>query len=80
MNKLIDIANFAFLNDTMVLQSLLQSEGIEYFLKNENISVVLPGAGEVSGIILQVMDQDAEKAITLLKESDFRNYLNLEYQ
>lgn len=45
MEELITIAEFDDSNQAHVLRSRLEADGIEVFLRNENMNAVLPGSG-----------------------------------
>ncbi|MDR1369795.1 MAG: DUF2007 domain-containing protein [Dysgonamonadaceae bacterium] len=70
--KLVEIATFTFPNDTNVLESLLQAEEIEYFLKDQNCSAIVPGIGTS----LEVKEPDVERAVELIKQAGFGSYIN----
>ncbi len=73
-DNLIEIATFSFPNDADVLQSLLQSEGIEYSVLGEDNPLVTFS----EGIRLAVKESDVEKAIQVIKSAGFEKYLNEE--
>ena len=68
MNRLVEIATFMYPSDADVLESLLQTENIEYILDGSN---VIPGAETR----LMVNSDDASKAIAIIKEGGFGKYL-----
>jgi hypothetical protein len=70
--ELVEIATFTFPNDTDVLESLLQGEGIEYFLKDQNSSTIVPGVGTS----LTVKETDVKRAVKLIKQAGFGSYIN----
>jgi hypothetical protein len=55
-----------------VLESLLQAEGIRYFLRNTGSAGVY---SPVIPLILEVAEDDVEDAVNLIKESGFERYL-----
>ena len=67
--KLITIASFTFSNDSSVLESIFQSEGIEYAIDD---TTVLSGPIET---LLKVKESDMEKATRIMKESGFESNL-----
>lgn len=78
MNDLVEIATFTFPNEADVLRTLLEREGISYFLKNEGVSLVMPPMS-TGGIALVVKTADVDKAVELIKRDGFGKYLNDEY-
>jgi hypothetical protein len=69
--ELIEIANFSFQDDAMVLESILQSENITYFLSNENMSAFSP----VISRSLMVNEYDKKRVIEIIREAGFEKYL-----
>lgn len=70
--ELVEIATFTFPNDTDVLESLFQSEGIEYFLKDQNSSMIVPGIGTS----VAVKKPDVKRAVELIKQAGFDGNIN----
>ena len=59
MNEFVTIATFNFAYEIAVLKSILDNEGIPYFLKNENLIAIDPLASYAyGGIDLQVHPND----------------------
>lgn len=79
MSKLIDIAAFTNIEDTYILQSMLQSENIDFFLKNQYSSTVFAGYNLANVIYLQIMDKDIEKAIQIIKDAGCEKFLTMDY-
>lgn len=67
----VEIATFTYPSEVQVLRSLLESEGIECFLKNEFMSDIFPGISDIGNIELQVQQQDEERALEIMRESGF---------
>lgn len=70
MSNLVEIATFTYPNESDVLESILQTENIEYYM--ESNSPVIMGVSSR----LMVNSDDAEKAIQIIRESGFENYLS----
>ena len=67
--KYVTILTVNYINELMVVQSLLEAEGIEYFIKDEYTVQTDPFLSNVvGGIKLQVKESDVEKAAEILKE------------
>lgn len=72
---LVDIAVFSYVNDSYVLQSLLESEGIKFYMKNENFTGMLPGVTIAGGATLMVKSSDVEAAGRIMKEGGYEKFL-----
>lgn len=77
-SRLIEIAVFPIVNDSSVLQSLLEDEEIEFFVRNENIASIYSGIVGGAGIV--VKEEDVEKAVALVKEGGFSEFLKKEFK
>jgi hypothetical protein len=69
--KLIEVAIFNFPVDASVLESILASEKIEFFLNNANSAIIVPA----SGATLSVSEQDVDRTVKIIKEAGFEQYL-----
>ncbi len=67
----VEVASFTYPADVQVLRSLLESEGIECFLKDEFMSEIMPGLPNIGNIQLQVKEEDVAKALEIMKEGGF---------
>jgi hypothetical protein len=57
------------LSDIALIKSVLDAEGIRYFIQGENMKFLRPGDQPA---YLMVHEQDAQDAITLLKPLDLK--------
>jgi hypothetical protein len=73
--NLVEIAGFTYPSEAQVLISLLESEGIECFLKDEFMSEILPGLSDIGNVRLQVKEEDMEKALKIMEEGGFGKYI-----
>ncbi len=72
MNELITILTFTYIHELAVAQGLLESEGVETFLKDEFVASVNPlYSNAIGGIKLQVNADDVERATIILREAGF---------
>lgn len=78
-SKLVEIAQFPFNNNSAVLQSILEDEGIEFFISNENFTSVYPGIMVDGGAGLIVREEDVAKVVEIVKESGFEEFLKEEF-
>ena len=70
--KYITILTVNYINELMVIQSLLDAEEIEYIIKDEYTVQTDPFlSNAIGGIKLQVKEEDVENAIEILKELEF---------
>jgi hypothetical protein len=69
--NLVDVAVFTFPSDASVLESILQSENIPYFLNNQSSATIVLGCGTR----LSVGKVDEEKVKQIIRESGFENCL-----
>lgn len=67
--ELVTIGSFEYLADVQVIRSKLESEGIEVFLKDENILATDPLiSSAIGGVKLQVFNKDQERAMEIFDE------------
>ncbi len=67
--ELVTIGTFEYLADVQVIRTKLESEGIEVFLKDENILATDPLiSSAIGGIKLQVFSKDRERALDIYTE------------
>lgn|GEM_PF-1491133 len=70
MKELITIKSFLTPTEAHAMQSLLEAEDIYSFLKDEHSVVMQPYlANAMEGVKLQVHEEDAERALQVLKEA-----------
>ncbi len=71
-NKLVTVKTFVFSHEIGIAQSLLESEGIYCFVQDELTSQVHPFISTaIGGVKLQVMEDDVERAVRILKDGGF---------
>jgi predicted RNA-binding Zn-ribbon protein involved in translation (DUF1610 family) len=67
--KLVTIATFTYPHEAAILKSRLQSEGIQYFSKDENTLQVQPFySNGIGGVKIQVLESDIMKANKIVQE------------
>ena len=71
----IGVAVFNYPSEVQVLRTLLESEGIECFLKDEFMSEILPGISDVGNIGLMVQQKDVEKTLEIMRNGGFEKYI-----
>jgi len=79
MNKLVTLTKFEFPQESYIIKSKLESEGIYVYLKDElTIQADNFVSNAIGGVKLQVYENDAEKAVEILKLFDVQIYKPLE--
>src|SRR5437763_1072174 len=67
-NRFVTVASYAFTPEAQMAKNLLESEGIPVFLAGEMTAETLMGLGDE--VHLQVREQDARRAVSLLASVD----------
>lgn len=70
-DKLITIARFKMVEQADMAKAILSQEGIECFLAGEHFAA--QHYGNIGEVQLQVLEQNAERAITILQELDTKD-------
>ena len=68
---LVDVAVFDAPNDAGILESILLSENIPFFLNRQSNSYYFPGSGGT----LSVGENDKERVVQIIKEAGFERFL-----
>lgn len=70
MDKVVIVAEFVYPHEAHIAKGILESEGIESFLKDElTVQVNNFYSNAIGGVKLQVMETDRDNALRILKES-----------
>lgn len=75
MNKIIEIARFESDSEAAVAGSLLEAGGIEYFLRDKLMNQVYGGISAIGGIKLDILDDNLSRALEILKEGGYGEYI-----
>ena len=78
MENLVTVQIFYEPTDVLIPRSLLESEGIECFVKDELTAQVYNVASIVGGVKLQVKESDVERAVQILMDGGFLTKEELE--
>jgi hypothetical protein len=74
MEKLITIKAYLGPVEASMMHSILESEEVYSFLKDQNSVIMAPYlANAIGGIKLQVRESEVEKAVDILKEAGYLN-------
>ena len=71
MDKLVEIARFQIQSKAYILRGLLESEGIECYLKDEYSNQIYGGGIDIGGVKVQIMDDQVEKALEIMKANGY---------
>lgn len=76
MDQLIEVARFQTRWEADTLCSLLESEGVPYFLRDEIMSQTYGSIGAFGGIKLDIPEENVPLAIEIIKKGGYEKYLN----
>ena len=71
MDKMVEIARFQNQAEAFMLRSLLESEGIECYLKDEIINQMYVGFVDFGGIKVQVMEDQVPHAMDVMQANGY---------
>lgn len=71
MDKMVAIAQFTYPADAQILISLLKSEGIDCYLRNELTARLLYGYADVGGVYLEILEKDLPEALRIMKNGGY---------
>ena len=71
MDKMVEIARFQNQAEAFMLRSLLESEGIECYLKDEIINQMYGGFVDFGGIKVQVMEDQVPNAMDVMQANGY---------
>ncbi len=71
MDKMVEIARFQNQAEAFMLRSLLESEGIECYLKDEIINQMYGGFVDFGGIKVQVMEDQVPHAMDIMQANGY---------
>lgn len=71
MDKIVEIARFAHPAEAQILITLLKSEGIECYLRNELTTQLMAGYVDVGGARIEILESDVPHALEIMKAGGF---------
>lgn len=74
MDKMVEIARFTYPSEAGPLMALLESEGIECYLRNELTSQLMAGYADVGGARVEILEKDLERALQVMREGGYGQY------
>lgn len=71
MDKIVEIARFTYPADAQILRSLLESEGIECYLKDELSNQILGSYVDIGGVKVEILEKDVPRALEIMEAGGF---------
>lgn len=71
MDNMVEIARFQYPADAQTLMSLLRSEGIECYLRNEISSQIMGGYVDIGGARVEILESDVPRALQIMEEGGY---------
>lgn len=71
MDKIVEIARFTYPAEAQVLMSLLKSEGIQCYLRNEITTQLMAGYVDVGGARVEILESDVPRAMEIMKAGGY---------
>lgn len=75
MDRLVELARFRQNSEAELVRSYLESEGIKCVLNDSLSNQLFGGYIDLSGVKLEVMQDQLPKALELMKEGGFDEYV-----
>lgn len=70
-DKMVEIARFVHPEEAEPLMALLESEGIECYLRNEYSSRILAGIVDIGGARVELLESAVPRAMEIMQENGF---------
>ncbi len=74
MDRMVEIARFTYPSEAGPLMALLESEGIECYLRNELTAQIMAGYADVGGARVEILEKDLPRALEIMKEGGYERY------
>lgn len=71
MDKIVEIARFTYPAEAQVLMSLLKTEGIQCYLRNEITTQLMAGYVDVGGARVEILESDVPRAMEIMKAGGY---------
>lgn len=71
MDKIVEITRFTYPADAQILRSLLESEGIECYLKDELSNQILGSYVDIGGVKVEILEKDVPRALEIMEAGGF---------
>lgn len=70
-DKMVEIARFQYPEEAQALIALLQSEGIDCYIRNEYSSRIMAGYVDIGGARVELLESSVPKALQVMKEHGY---------
>lgn len=70
-DKMVEIARFSYPAEAQVLMTLLKSEGIDCYLRNEYTAQVMSGYVDVGGARVEVLESEVQHALEVMVDGGY---------
>jgi hypothetical protein len=71
MDKMVEIARFQYPTEAQTLILLLQSEGIDCYLRNEFSSQIMAGYVDIGGARVETLESNVPRALEIMKAGGY---------
>lgn len=71
MEKMIEIASFQFPAEALTLCSLLESEGVQCYLRDEITSQILGNYVNIGGVKVEILEEDLPRALEIMEAGGY---------
>ena len=71
MDKIVEIARFAYRNSFNMAFTMFGPEGIECYLRNELSSQIMAGYVDVGGARVEILESDVPRAMKIMEEGGY---------
>lgn len=70
-DKMVEIARFQYPAEAQTLIALLQSEGVDCYLRNEYSSQILAGYADIGGARVETLESNVPRALEIMKDGGY---------
>ena len=78
MDRLVEVARFQYPTVAHMVEAMLRAREIECVLQNEYSTILFGGYADVGGVRIEVMEKDVKKAISVIDDFGYSDYLSYE--
>lgn len=72
VQRFVEVARFNYPADAQILMSILRSEHIECYLRNEISSQVMGGMVDIGGARVEIAEEDVQRALDIMQASGYK--------
>jgi hypothetical protein len=70
-DRIVEIARFQYPAEAQTLMALLQSEGIDCYLRNEYSAYVMAGCADIGGAQVEILESAVPRAMEVMKAGGY---------